>query len=143
MKKLTTLLTALLAIAMMTGPSLASGFSKQLAPNTFGTGDIPDGVSYEEFGGTLDTHYGVAPAWEVRPEGPRTMGEELRKQLAPRTVGTGDIPDGVSYEEFRGTIDTHYGIAPVWEGRPEEPRTMSEELRKHIAPNVDYGKDVN
>ena len=88
MKTLTALLAALMALAMMTGPSVAREFSKQLSPNI---------------------------------------------------VGPGYFSDGVSNEEFRGTIDTHYGVAPAWEERPEEPFTMN----KHLAPNVTYGKDVN
>ena len=66
MKKLTALLAALMAFAMMTGPAVASEFSKQLSPNAFGTEYAPDGVSEQEFRGTIDIHYGVAPAWEGR-----------------------------------------------------------------------------
>ncbi|MHB1459631.1 MAG: hypothetical protein ACYC0V_22190 [Armatimonadota bacterium] len=146
MKKLTALLTALMALAMITGPSLASDFSRQLSPNTFGTGDIPDGVSYEDFGVNINRHYGVAPAWEGRAEEPRTMMEKeenvLIRHLAPNTTGIAYFADGVSIDEGRGTLDTHYGVAPAWEGRPEEARTMVDELNKHLAPNVTYKGDV-
>ena len=133
MKRLTALLAALMAIGMLTGPSVASELFKQLSPNTFGTADIPDGVSYEEFRGTIDVHYGVAPAWEVRTDEPLSMTEkQLRRQLSPNVSGY--IADGVRDEEFRGPIDTHYGVAPAWEDRTEDP--LERELRKQLSPNV-------
>jgi hypothetical protein len=160
MNKLTALLIGLFALAMLTGPSMAaemtggekasvpvtSGLWKQLSPNAFGsTGDIPDGVSYDEFRGTIDQHYGVAPAWEGMAEEPLTMTEiELRRQLSPNVFGY--IADGVRDDEFRGPIDKHYGVSPAWEDRPED-LTMVEkaekELWKHLAPNITYEKDVH
>jgi hypothetical protein len=165
MNKFTALLIALLALVMMTGTSMAAEMTggektssvtnellwKQLSPNAFGTEYFADGVSYDEFRGTMDKHYGVAPAWEGRPEESLTMVEkaerELRKHIAPNTIGTVYFTDGVSYEEFRGPIDRHYGIAPAWEDMPDESLTRVErverELRRHLAPNEIYGKDVN
>jgi hypothetical protein len=145
MKKMTALLTALFALAMVTGPAIAAetmegstapmatgslteDLRNQLSPNVFGY--IADGVADDEFRGPIDIHYGVAPAWDDGTE--VTIEKELRGQLSPNVSGY--IADGVADEEFRGPIDTHYGVAPAWEDRTEDP--LERELRKKLSPNV-------
>jgi hypothetical protein len=138
MKKLTALVAALFALAMVTGTAMAAEtmgeeLRDHLSPNIFEYS--ADGVTVEEFGGLLDKHYGVAPVWEGRTEESLTAAEkaeiELNKHLAPNIFEFN--ADGVSVEEFRG-IDTYYGVAPAWEEMTEEP--LEKELRNHLAPNV-------
>jgi hypothetical protein len=147
MKKLTALITALFALAMITGSaiaaetmggeesiapmassSLTNELRRQLSPRVLG--HYADGVIYEEFSEPIDRHYGVAPAWEDRYVGP--LEKELRRQLSPRVLGY--HADGVSDEVFDETIDKHYGVAPAWEDRTEEP--LEKELRNQLSPNV-------
>ncbi|MHB1350452.1 MAG: hypothetical protein ACYCYR_11320 [Desulfobulbaceae bacterium] len=164
MKKLTTLFVGLLALAMMTGTSMAAGMAggeklpgevtnaheRLLSPNALGPGYFSDGVIDDEFRGNINEHYGVAPTWEGRPEEPRTMIEKVEndfwRHLAPNASGIGYFSDGVSNDEFRGTISKHYGVAPAWEGRPEEPLTKIEEVEKTfwelLSPNLTYDKEV-
>lgn len=148
MKKLTALLTALFALAMVTGPaiaaemmggddstapmatgSLTTELRKQLSPNVFGY--IADGVTDEEFREPIAKHYGVAPAWEDTNEGP--LAKELRRQLSPNVSGY--IADGVRDEVFTEPIAKHYGVAPAWEDGSSE-RPLEKELRKQLSPNV-------
>jgi hypothetical protein len=149
MKKLTTLLAALFALAMMTGPAIAaemmggeeaanpvagSSFTtqlrKQLSPNFFEYN--ADGVSDEEFRGLIDKHYGVAPAWEDKDIYVGPLEKQLRMQLSPRVLGY--YADGMSDEIIGETIDKHYGVAPAWEDRTEG--TLEKELRHQLSPNI-------
>ncbi|MHB8789619.1 MAG: hypothetical protein ACYDBT_07035 [Desulfobulbaceae bacterium] len=146
MKKLTALGAALFAIALLTGPAIAAEMTeeasapigtelrKQLSPNIFEYN--ADGVTTEEFRGLIDKHYGVAPAWEATTEESLTvaekMGIELRKHLSPRVFGY--VADGVDDDVYRGPIDKHYGVAPAWEDRTEEP--LEKMLNKHLSPNL-------
>lgn len=136
MKKLTTLLSAMVAVAMLAGTAVAADtmgkeLNDQLAPNVFG--HVADGMSEDSYRGPIDKHFGVAPVWEGGTDESITMTEDLlRKQLSPNIFGY--IADGVGGEEFRGAIDTHYGVAPAWEDKTEE--TLEKALRRHLAPNV-------
>lgn len=64
-----------------------------------------------------------------------TLGKELNDQLSPNAFG--HVADGMSDEAYRGPIDRHYGVAPVWEGGTGKALTITEDvLSKQLSPNA-------
>jgi hypothetical protein len=123
MKKLTTLLSALVAFGLMAGTAVAAdtmgkALNDQISNNDFG--HVADGV-------TEDATRGSFVVWEGRTDETIAMSEDLlRKQLSPYVSGY--IADGVGEKGFKGVIDIHYGVAPAWENRTEEPRALEDFL---------------
>lgn len=129
MNKLTTLLSAVVAFGLMAGTAVAAdtmgkALNDQISNNDFG--HVADGV-------TDDTYRAPIVVWEGRTGETIAMNEDLlRKQLSPNV--SGNTSDGVGGEEFKGVIDIHYGVAPAWGDRTEEP--LEKALRNHLEPNA-------